>query len=382
MTQPSLEILPVTTGQDRKQFVEIPRRLFADDPCWVPPLAFEVNERLSPKKNPYFDHAQLQAWIARRGGAPVGRITAQVDQVAIREEGRPIGHFGFFDVAEGDEEAAAALLKTAEDWLKAKGMAHVMGPYNPTVNEEPGILVDGFDEPAMMLMAHSRPDYQGLVEANGYEGIKDLYAYHLDIRGEILPPQLKRMTERVQDSGKLTLRQVRMDHYEEDLGIILDIFNDAWSDNWGFLPMTDAELKHTADGLKMLIRPDISMIAEHEGRPIAMMVTLPNLNEILKAIDGRLLPFGWARLAWWLKVGPVRTVRVPLMGVLKEFQNGTLGAAASLSLIESIRQNAARKGVCFAELSWILDDNLRMQGILEKIGSRLYKTYRIYAKDL
>lgn len=377
----SLTIAPVATARDHKTFVNLPRRIFAGDPAWVPPFPFEINERLSAKKNPYFDHAEMARWIAWRGDEPVGRISAQVDQVALEHQDSKTGHFGFFDVID-DDDAAAALLSTAENWLKARGMATAMGPYNPTVNEEPGILVDGFDEPPMMLMGHSRPYYRRMVEQSGYEKAKDLYAYHLDIRNDILPSGLKRLTERYLGEGKLTLRNVRMDHYEEDLGIILNIFNDAWTNNWGFLPMTDAELKHTADGMKILIKPEISMIAEWQGEPIGMMVTLPNLNEVLKTINGKILPFGWARLLWWLKVGPIKTVRVPLMGVLKEHQNGALGAATSLSLIENIRQNAVKKGTCFAELSWILEDNMPMRGILDKIGSRLYKTYRVYSKAL
>ncbi len=381
MTKSSLTIAPVADRRGRKTFVTLTRRIFEGDPQWVPPFLFELNERLDRKKNPYFAHAEMAEWIAWRGDQPVGRISAQVDQVALEHEDATAGHFGFFDVLD-DEEAASALLTTAEDWLGERGMTRVIGPYNPTINEEPGILVDGFDDPPMMLMGHSRPYYQRLVEANGYEKVKDLYAYHLDIRNEIMPLGLKRLSERYLGERGLILRPVRMDHYKEDLDIILGIFNDAWSDNWGFLPMTDAELKHTADGLKILIKPEISMIAEWQGKPIGMMVTLPNLNEILKAIDGKVLPFGWARLLWWLKVGPQQTVRVPLMGVLKEHQNSPLGAATSLSLIEIIRQNTVKDGSSFAELSWILDDNLPMQGILEKIGCRLYKTYRVFAKAL
>ncbi|RMF10673.1 MAG: GNAT family N-acetyltransferase [Alphaproteobacteria bacterium] len=377
----ALTITPVTSRRDHRAFVTLPRRIFADDPHWVPPFSPEVNERLDRDKNPYFDHAEMMRWLAWRGDEPVGRISAQIDQVALAHQDGNTGHFGFFDVID-DAEVAEALLSTAEDWLRAHGITTVLGPYNPTISEEPGILVDGFDAPPMMLMGHSRPYYQRLVEANGYVKAKDLYAYHLDIRNEILPAGLKRLTERFRGEGKLMLRNVRMNHYDEDLAIILDIFNDAWSANWGFLPMTDAELKHTADGLKILVKPEMSMIAEWQGKPIAMMVTLPNINEILKAIDGRLLPFGWVRLLWWLKVGPIRTVRVPLMGVLKEHQSSALGAAASLSLIETIRTSAAANGVCFAELSWILDDNMPMRGILEKIGSRLYKTYRVYTKSL
>lgn len=381
MSQAPLTIDPVLTKPDRKLFLDLPRRIFADDPNWVPPFLFEVGERLDEAKNPYFQHADMACWIARRGKDPVGRISAQIDRAANSQHGRDNGNFGFFDVMD-DHEAATALLATAEDWVRERRMTHILGPYSPTINEEPGILVDGFDEPPMMLMGHSRRWYQRMVEGNGYTGVKDLYAYHLDIRNDILPAGLKRLTERYMKDGRLKVRPVRMDHYEEDLGIILHIFNDAWTDNWGYVPMTDAELRHTADGLKILVRPYMSMIAEWDGKPIGMMVTLPNLNEIMHKIGGKLLPFGWLRLLWWLKVQNPETTRVPLMGVLREHQNGALGAATSLSLIENIRQNTAGRGTKYAELSWILDDNLPMQGILEKIGSRLYKTYRIYEKPL
>ncbi|MEX1147849.1 MAG: N-acetyltransferase, partial [Sphingomonadales bacterium] len=356
-TLPPLTIQTVGTDRDRAVFMDVPRRVFAGDPAWAPPFLFELRERLDPARNPYFAHAEMAKWLAFRGDEPVGRISAQINREAIRQHGFDHGNFGFFDVAD-DGEAAAALLKVAEDWLGARSMPHVIGPYNPTINEEPGILVDGFDTAPRMLMAHSRPYYQGFVEAAGYTGVKDLYAYDLDIRNEILPPSLKRLTGRFQKDGGLVVRPVRMSHYREDLDIILRIFNDAWSGNWGYVPMTDAELRHMADGLKILVRPALSMIAEWEGEPIGMMVTLPNLNEILQKIDGRLLPFGWARLLWWLKVSVPETVRVALMGVLQDHQNSALGAAASVSLIEVIRQNGRAMGVKYADLSWIVVVNL------------------------
>ncbi len=381
----TLEDLPSgseASSSNFSKFIEVPRALYSHDPVWVPPFGLELKDRLSTSHNPYFQHAELKAWIAYRNGQPVGRISAQIDAQALKHHHPSTGHFGFFDVAD-DQEAAAALLGAAEKWLKSKGMTKVLGPYNPTLNEEPGVLIDGFDSPPMMLMGHSQRYITPLLEANGYSKAKDLFAFFLDIRKDVIPDVIKRLMNRFQSERRVVLRRIDMKQYKRDLDIILSIFNDAWSENWGYLPMTDAELKHTADGLKLLIREELTYIAEDQnGRPIGMMVTLPNLNEIIKKIDGKLLPFGWVKLLSWLKLQAPNTLRVPLMGVLKEIQNSSLGAAASFSLIEQIRQNAIARGTAFAELSWILEDNHRMCGILEKIGSIPYKTYRVYTKDL
>lgn len=375
-----LRVLPVATKKDLDRFLAVPRRIFAADPQWVPPFLFELKERLDPRKNPYFEHAELQAWVALRGNEAVGRISAQIDHLVPEHHGEQIGHFGFFDSID-DPAVSAALLQAAEAWLREKGMRRVLGPYNPTISEEPGILVEGFTKPPMMLMGHSLPYYAGHLEANGYAKAQDLYAYYLDIRDDSINPGILKLNERYKASGRLSIRQIRMSHYEEDLKIILDILNDAWDGNWGYIPMTSAELTHTATSMKQLIHPEFAYIAYSEGRPIGFMINLPNLNEIMKEIDGRLLPFGWARLVWWLKNVQAKTCRVPLMGVLKEVQNSPLGAATAFSLIEQIRRNSAARGIEFAELSWILESNPRMRGILEKIGTERYKTYRVYGKE-
>lgn len=376
-----IRVVPVDDKKRTATFHALPRRIYADDPNWAPPFSLELKDRLSHTKNPYFQHARMRMWLVYRGSEAVGRISAQIDRLVPQYQGEAIGHFGFFE-CENDIGASHALLETAEAWLKRHEITRILGPFSPTINEEPGILIDGFDMPPMMLMAHGRPYYAQLMESAGYEKARDLYAYYLDIRNEILPPTIKKLCDRFIRDGKLKLRRVQMKNYAADLKIVLHIFNDAWSENWGYLPMTDAELKHTADGLKMLIREDLAYIAEAEGRPIGMMVTLPNLNEIIKAIDGKLLPFGIFKLLWWLKAKKAKTTRVPLMGVLKEFQNSPLGGAAAFALIEQIRQNGVAGGAEHAELSWILEDNPRMIGILDKIGSRRYKTYRVYGKAL
>lgn len=377
----NLRILPVETGKQFDDFLHMPWSVYRDDPNWVPPLLMELKERLDAKKNPYFKHARMKYWLAYRGDHAVGRVSAQIDDLGIRHLGEKIGNFGFFE-CQNDPEAAKALLAAAEAWLKAEGMDKIYGPYCPSLNEEPGILVEGFDSPPMMLMAHSQPYYAALVEAAGYGKIKDVYAYYRDIRRPFLPESVKKLISRVEAAGRIRLRRIDMKHYDRDLSIILDIFNDAWHENWGYVPMTDAELKHTADGMKLLIREEYVYIAELEGEAVGMMVTLPNLNEIAARIKGRLLPFGWAKFLWWLKIGRHRTVRVPLMGVRQSIQNKPSGAAIAFMLIETIRGNAAVNGATHAELSWILEDNLRMRGILDRIGCAVYKTYRIFGKSL
>jgi GNAT superfamily N-acetyltransferase len=376
-----LRIVAVETPKEFDAFYRLPWSIYKSDPNWVPPLLMELKERLDPKKNPFFQHARAKYWLACRGGKAVGRISAQIDDLGIEHLGEKIGNFGFFE-CENDAEAAKALLNTAEDWLRAEGMTKIYGPYSPTLNEEPGILVDGFDAPPMMLMAHSRDYYSTLVESAGYAKVKDLYAYYRDIRLPFLPEAVKRLMSKVQASGRIKLRRIDMSKYDRDLAIILDIFNDAWTDNWGYVPMTEAELKHTAQGLKLLIREDYVYIAELEGEPVGMMVTLPNLNEIIARINGSLLPFGWIKFLKWLKIGPHRTTRVPLMGVRRSIQNKPTGAVIAFMLIEAIRDNAARQGATHAELSWILEDNMRMRGMLETVGCDRYKTYRIYGKSL
>ncbi len=378
----AITIKEVTNKQDLKRFVKLPWDLYKDDPNWVAPLILERMEVLDPSKNPYFKHARAKFWLACKGERVVGRISAQIDELVEQKYHEKIGHFGFFECI-NDDQAAGALLDTAFQWLKQNGRDKVIGPFSLSINEEAGMLVDGFDTPPSLMMNHALPYYQDLMTNYGMEKIKDLWAYYLKFDQDVLPPTIKKMITRSMRDGKIRLRPINMKNYEQDLKTILEIFNDAWSGNWMALPFTEAELNKTVKDMKLLIREDFAYIAEYDGVPMAMMVALPNLNEIITDIKGSLFPFGIFKLLWRLKIRPTyKTVRVPLMGVRKEFQNTAVGGAMAFALIEECRIHAANSGCTHAELSWVLEDNSRLSKMLETIGCWRYKNYRMYTKTL
>lgn len=366
--------------QGLKTFIKVPWDLYGDDPAWIPPLEFERMDLLNEEKNPYFEHARARFWIAYRGDIPVGRISAQIDDLAQTSHGPGTGHFGMIE-APDDAEVFKALFDTAEGWLKDQGMTRSLGPFNLSVNEECGILVDGFDEPPRILMGHARPYYSQHIEALGYGKVRDLWAYDLDITQEF-PKNVQKILRRAEAMDSLSLRRLRKKHLEEDLNTVIDIFNDAWRDNWGFIPMTESEIKKTGEDLKPFLREDACYIVDYEGEPAAFMLTVPDVNEAIADLDGKLLPFGWAKLLWRLVVKNPSKCRVPLMGVRKKYQGSLAGASMAMLLIETIRKNSVRFGYRRAELSWILDDNVSMQRILELILCKHYKTYRMYDKAL
>lgn len=378
----SIEIREVTSKADLKKFVKLPWSLFKDDPNWVPPLIMERMDVLSKGKNPYFDHAEVRLWMAYRDGQAVGRITAQIDSLVREYHKENTGHFGFFDCI-NDQSVANALLDTALGWLKEKGMDEVIGPFNLSINEETGLLVDGFNTPPSLMMGHALPYFEDLLVGYGLCKIKDVWAYDMKITEEFLPPGIQKLVNKTFAGDTVTIRPIDMKHYERDLKILLDIHEDAWSENWKNLPFTEAELDQTVKDMKLLIREDFTYIAEVDGEPQAMMVTLPNLNEVITDLDGKLFPFGFLKLLWRLKIRPrYKTVRVPLMGVRKKYQNTRLGGAMAFGLIETCRISAAAAGCTHAELSWVLEENTRLSKMLETIGCRKYKTYRLFSKAL
>ncbi len=382
MSSHSIEIKPVLSKKDRKIFVTLLWDIFKDDPNWVPPLIMERMDIIDEKKNPYFLHADVRLWIAYKNGMPVGRISAQIDELVEPQHGVKTGHYGFFDCID-DQDVANALFDTACSWLKENGMIEVIGPFSLSINEETGMLVEGFDTPPRLLMGHARPYYEKLVHNYGLSSVKDTWGYTLDISDPILPPTIQKLVDRAVDKGQVKFRPINMDKYEEELKIILDIFNDAWIENWKYIPFTEAELDHAVKELKMIIREDFTYIAEIDGVPQAMMVTLPNINEIIRDLNGKLFPFGIFKLLWRLKIKPsFKTVRVPLMGVRTEYQNSRLSGIMSFGLFEACRQSAIKIGCEQAELSWVLEENTRLSKLLESIGCVKYKTYRLYQKDL
>ncbi|HWL47410.1 MAG TPA: N-acetyltransferase [Sphingomonadaceae bacterium] len=376
---------PLVTRADRKAFVDLPWRLYARDPFWVPPLKAEVHGLLDPRKNPWFQHAEAQFFLARRGTKVVGRISAQIDSLVIampaeQGGGAGTGHWGMLEAR--DQEAATALIAAAEDWLRARGMTRAMGPFSLSVWDEPGLLVHGHDHAPTVMMGHHAPSYRGWVEAAGYAGVKDLYTYDLRIDGA-LPPLIQRIVTSGERNGRIRIREVDKAKFHEEAALILGILNDAWSHNWGFVPLTDAEIEYAGKKLKPIVFEDLIRIAEVDGEPVAFMMTLPDLNEMTRDLNGELFPFGFLKLLWRLRRPKVRTMRVPLMGVLNRLQATRLASQLAFMMIEYTRRVAvADYAATRSEIGWILDDNQGMRSIAEAIGARMNKTYRIYEKAL
>ncbi|MBI1731822.1 MAG: N-acetyltransferase [Gammaproteobacteria bacterium] len=372
-----VEIVPVRTGGELWRFIDVGYRAYAGDPAWVAPLRLERRLHLS-RHNPFFQHGEWQAWMALRGSVPAGRISAQIDALHREHHGPKTGHFGMLEGIE-DIHVFSALFGAAEDWLREQGATEITGPFSLSINQECGLLVDGFETPPVVMMPHGRPWYGKYVQEMGYQPARDLLAYWVNT--DFTPPRvmdslLRRYGPRVQ------LRILRRNRMGEELEILRSIFNDAWSENWGFVPFTEAEFAEIGTSLRLLVPDEFVQIAEFGGRPVAFIVALPNINEAAADLRGHLLPCGWVKLALRIKGERVRTGRVPLMGVRKEFQNTPLGIAIAFLLIQSVKEAVCRHGIREVEMSWILDDNKGMRHILEVIGSRLYKRYRIYRKQL
>ena len=371
----AVEIEAVSSRAQLERFIRLPAQLYAADPAFVPPLRLERREALSPKKNPYFAHAEVQLFIARRDGRDVGRISAQIDRLV---QDTRIGHFGLL-AAIDDEAVFAALFGAAEDWLRARGRTRAIGPFSLSINEETGLLIDGFDTPPVIFMAHDPRYAAPRVEQQGYAKAKDVIAYRYDITHD-LPPAARRLIDR-RTPAAMTVRNLDMRRYDADFDTVTAIFNDAWSGNWGFVPFTEAEIRHMAKSLKPLIDPTWVAIVEMNGQAIGFGIALPNLNELIADFQGRLLPFNWLKLLWRLKRGP-RTGRVPLMGVRRSFSGGLLGGLVPFLIIDTMRKGVRACGVEQVELSWILEDNRPMRHIIESLGADAYKTYRVYEKAL
>lgn len=378
-------ITPVSGKTDRKAFIDLAYRLNASDPCWVPPLRMEAEELITPGKNPFFAHADVQLFLARRAGAVVGRISAHIDHLAIGMDasqgmGPGTGNWGMLEAE--DEPVAQALIGHAEQWLRNKGMTRVLAPLSMSIWEEPGQLIKGFDQAPTVMMGHQPERYRHYIEALGYQTAKTLNTYELDILNEF-PPLIQRIVQSGEKNAKIRIRNVDKTKFDAEAALILDILNDAWSDNWGFVPFSDAEIKYAGKKFKPIVREDLIMIAEYEGEPVAFMMTLPDLNEVIKPMGGSLFPFNWAKLLLWLRKPKVRTMRVPLMGVRKRLQSSRMASQLAFMMIEYIRRNAIREyGATRGEIGWILEDNQGMNAIAEAINSTVNKSYVIYDKPL
>ena len=374
-----ITIVPVRTRAELTRFIKLPIRLNAGDPNWITPLMMERAEALSPKTNPFFEHAEVQLWLAVRGGRDVGRISAQIDALAPQTPGLKTGNFGLI-AAEDDAVIFSLLFRAAEDWLRARGCVRALGPFNLSVNEEVGLLVDGFDTPPMVMMGHDPAYTGGRVEEQGYAKAKDVYAYLCDPTAD-LPAVVVRRVRRGLPDG-VTLRELDMSRYDEEVVSLTEILNDAWSGNWGFVPTTEAETRQLAKALKPVIEKKMTLFAEIDGEPAGFIVLLPNINEAIADLKGKLLPFGWAKLLWRLKVSGVKSARVPLMGVKRKFADTMRGQLLPFHLMNAGRNASLALGYTKFEFSWVLEENMPMRRISEAMGATIYKTYRIYEKTL
>ena len=365
--------------------MELAYRINADDPAWIAPLRSEVYALLNPKKNPFFGHATVQLFLAKRQGRAVGRISAHLDHLALKQPieqgmGPGTGNWGLLEA--DDEEISGKLISIAENWLKEKGMHRVLAPLSLSIWEEPGLLTQGYENAPTIMMGHHKREYKGWVENKGYKTAKLLYCYDVPVV-DGFPELIGRIIKSGERNKKLNIRKVDKAHFDRDAKIIMDLLNDAWSNNWGFVPLSDREIEHVGKNLKPIVFEELIMIAELEGEPIAFLMTWPDINEVIKGMKGRLFPFNWIKMLWWLKFPKAKTMRVPLMGVKKELQNSRLASQVAFMMVEYIRRGAIDKfGTKRGEFGWILEDNKGMVSVAEAIEAKINRTYTIYEKSI
>ncbi|HST37546.1 MAG TPA: N-acetyltransferase [Allosphingosinicella sp.] len=381
-----IAIRPVVSKADKKAFIELAYRLNLSDPNWVPPLKDEVNGLITPGKNPWFEHGEAAFFLAERGGRLVGRISAQIDQLVLEHMGAGLGQWGMFEAE--DEPAARALLEAAESWLRGKGMTRAMGPFSLGIWDEPGLLIEGHDHPPMVMMGHNKAEYQGWIEGAGYAGIKDLYTYDVP-SDRPFPPIVERIVASGEKNPRIRIRRIDKSKFDEEAALLLSILNEAWSDNWGFIPLTDSEIAYAGKKLKPIVLEDMILVAEYDAEegtglePVAFMMGLPDINEFIRDLKGELFPFGFVKLLWRLKKMRPTGGRVPLMGVVKKLHATRLASQLAFMMIENIRRAGyGHYGITRAEVGWILEDNSPMLSIANVIEARRNRTYRIYEKPL
>ena len=375
-----LSIRPVVTKADRKAFVDLAWDVYRDDPAWVPPLKDEVHGLISEKKNPWFGHARAQLFLAERDGKTVGRISAQVDDLVLEHMGAGTGQWGMFEALDG--ETAANLIETAEGWLRDQGMTRALGPISLSIWDEPGLEIEGFDEPPTAMMGHHRPEYQAWIEGAGYEKAKDLITYALDITNWH-DPLIERLIAAGERNPRIRIRNVDKSRFDQEAQLILNLLNDAWSDNWGYVPLTEAEIAYAGKKLKPIIFEELVRIAEVDGEPVAFMLTIPDINELTADLNGELFPFNFVKLLWRLRKPRTRRLRVPLMGVAKSLHGTRLASRLAFMMIEFTRRDAVTKyGATHGEFGWILEDNKGMLSIAQLPGAAVNHRYRIYEKAL
>ncbi|MDD5772315.1 MAG: N-acetyltransferase [bacterium] len=366
-------IKEVTAKKELHQFICFPYELYKNDPNWVPPLIIEREEFFDPRKNPFYDHAEIKLFLALKNDKPVGRISAHINFNHNDFYKDKVGFFGFFE-CEKDYLIAEKLLSAASSWLKLKGMDTVRGPMNFSTNEECGLLIKGYDSQPVLMMSYNPPYYADFLESYGYKKEMDLIAY--DYKFNDVPEYIKKVSDRLTKRKNVVVRPINPKKFREEVELIKKIYSEAWKENWGFVPMTDKEFEKTAKDFKMIMDKDMILFAEIDGKPIAFFLALPDLNLALKKIKGKLLPFGLIKLL--LEKRKIAALRVLTMGVVEEYRHWGI----DVLLYNTGFNNAVKNGYRKVEYSWILESNEMMNRILIRMGADPYKTYRIYDKKL
>ena len=374
-----LEIRQIPMGGPIDDFLNLVDYIYRGDSAYVRPLDMELRDRLNPRKNPFFDHAEGAVFCAYRNGWCVGRITAQVDREHLERHKDSTGFFGFFDTID-DEEVAQGLLSRAENWLKGKGLKRARGPMSLNVNEEIGCLIEGFETPPYIMMPHHRP-YQGaLVEKAGYAKVKDLFAWKYKVGEPNV--RVKRAHDEIKSLREVTYRGISLKNLQHDVELLVDVFNDSWGENWGFVPFTRREVQKMASDFRLLLMPEITRVVTIDGEPAAVALAVPNLNELVRDLHGKLLPVGLPKLLWRLKVRGPRTARLILLGIRKKWRNVRKYAGLSAFMYAEMNEGGRKLGIREGELGWTLEDNGRVNAGIQLMGAKIYKRYRVYDKNL
>jgi hypothetical protein len=374
-----VEIRETPMGGNPKQFLDVLSFIYRSDPSFVRPLDMEMKDRLNPKKNPFFEHGEGAFFTAHKNGQCVGRVSATIDREHLDRYKDATGFFGFFDTIE-DEEVAKALLDRAEKWLVGRGIKRIRGPLSLNINEELGCLVDGFDTPPYIMMPHHRPYQGGLIEKSGYAKAKDFFAWSYKV-GE-LNARTKKGHDEIKALPEITYRTASLKNIDADVALLVDIFNDAWSDNWGFVPFTRNEVKKMASDFKLLLVPEITCIVSIDGEPAAVALAIPNLNEMIADAGGKLFPTGLVKLLYRLKVRGPRTARLILLGIRKKWRHVRKYAGLSAFMYAEMNEGGKRLGIKAGELGWTLEDNGAVNAGIKMMGGKAYKRYRVYEKAI
>ena len=374
-----VDIRQIPMGGSIGDFLNVVDYFYRGDPAYVRPLDMELKERLNPKKNPFFEHGEGTVFCAYRNGWCVGRVTAQIDRDHVARYDDATGFFGFLDTVD-DEEVARELLNRAESWLRGKGMKRARGPLSLNINEELGCLVEGFETPPYVMMPHHAPYQGGLIEKAGYTKAKDFFAWKYTV-GEP-NKRVIRGHDEIQSLPEISSRMVSLKNLDQDVELFVDIFKDAWSDNWGALPFTKREVDKMAADFKLLLMPEITRLVSIDGEPAAVALAIPNLNEMVRDLGGKLLPYGLPKLIWRLKVRGPTSARLIFLGIRKKWRHVRKYAGLSAFLYAELNEGGRKLGIREGELGWTLEDNGRVNAGIQLMGAKLYKKYRVYEKPL